>query len=360
MVPPEGIDKVAPTTLPADFGEWDTGEAQETHPADFKGFDRFPAPAPAPPAPPPPPAPPKAAQRVAPTRVAVLPAAERPPVAPPPPPRKAVKRYQAPEPVIELPHSKDLDVDDSEQEDESKSKRMKMLAAGGVVLLVIVAGTVGYLKSGSKPATANQPVAQQTATTSPNGEAPSQTATAPTQSTPQQNNTAPAQTPEPQQGVSGKQSEMMKSQLNAPSKISNDLKALGANQQAPAGGFNPAGMDMGGSSPVFNSGNGPKVKVEAPRKLTILNGIAVGLLVQKTPPVYPAIAKSARVSGTVVIQATISKTGVIENSRAISGPQMLRQAALDAVKTWRFRPYLLDGQPVEVDTSVNVVFNLGN
>jgi protein TonB len=61
-----------------------------------------------------------------------------------------------------------------------------------------------------------------------------------------------------------------------------------------------------------------------------------------------------------VIQATISKNGTIENSRAISGPAMLRQAALDAVKTWRFRPYLLDGQPVEVDTTVNVVFNLGS
>jgi protein TonB len=61
-----------------------------------------------------------------------------------------------------------------------------------------------------------------------------------------------------------------------------------------------------------------------------------------------------------VIQATISKAGTIENPHVISGPVMLRQAALDAVKTWRFRPYLLDGQPVEVETSVNVVFNLGS
>jgi protein TonB len=60
-----------------------------------------------------------------------------------------------------------------------------------------------------------------------------------------------------------------------------------------------------------------------------------------------------------VIQATISKNGTIENSHAVSGPTMLRQAALDAVKSWRFRPYLLDGEPVEVDTTVNVVFNLG-
>jgi protein TonB len=170
--------------------------------------------------------------------------------------------------------------------------------------------------------------------------------------------TAPVATPAPEPGL-GKQAEMMKSQLNAPSKISNDLKALGGSQPAPNAGFSPAGMDMNGSSPVFSTGNGPKVKVEAPKKVTISNGIAVGLLVQKTAPIYPPIAKSARVQGTVVIQATISKNGTIENSHAVSGPTMLRQAALDAVKSWRFRPYLLDGEPVEVDTTVNVVFNLG-
>jgi protein TonB len=82
-------------------------------------------------------------------------------------------------------------------------------------------------------------------------------------------------------------------------------------------------------------------------------------LLQKTIPLYPPIAKAARVSGTVVLQATISKTGTIENLRVISGPQMLQQSALDAVKSWRYRPYLLNGEPVEVETTVNVVFTLG-
>jgi len=83
------------------------------------------------------------------------------------------------------------------------------------------------------------------------------------------------------------------------------------------------------------------------------------MLLQKTVPVYPPIAKAARVSGTVVLQATISKTGTIENLRVISGPAMLQQAAMDAVKSWRYRPYLLNGDPVEVETTVNVVFTLG-
>jgi protein TonB len=60
-----------------------------------------------------------------------------------------------------------------------------------------------------------------------------------------------------------------------------------------------------------------------------------------------------------VLQATISKTGLIENLRVISGPAMLQQAALDAVKTWRYRPYLLNNEPVEVETTVNVIFTLG-
>jgi protein TonB len=152
----------------------------------------------------------------------------------------------------------------------------------------------------------------------------------------------------------------MNRQLNAPSRLKNDLAALGgSNQAAPTQGFSPAGMDSMSTSPVFTPGSGPKVKVESARKVTISAGIAVGLLVQKTAPSYPPIAKQAHVSGTVVIQATISKNGAIENPRVISGPTMLRQSAVDAVKTWRFRPYLLDGQPVEVETTVNVVFNLG-
>jgi protein TonB len=83
-----------------------------------------------------------------------------------------------------------------------------------------------------------------------------------------------------------------------------------------------------------------------------------GLLVYKTMPAYPAIAKVTHKEGTVVLQATISKAGTIENLHVISGEPMLRQAALDAVSHWRYRPYLLNGQPVEVETTVNVIFKM--
>ena len=87
--------------------------------------------------------------------------------------------------------------------------------------------------------------------------------------------------------------------------------------------------------------------------------MAVGFLLNKTTPTYPPIAKAARVQGTVVLQATISKAGTIEDLRVISGPAMLQQAAMDAVREWRYRPYLLNNEPVEVDTTVNVIFTLG-
>jgi protein TonB len=83
-----------------------------------------------------------------------------------------------------------------------------------------------------------------------------------------------------------------------------------------------------------------------------------GLLLRKVIPVYSAIARATRTEGTVVLQATISKTGTIENLHVVSGSPLLAQSALDAVAQWRYRPYLLNGQPVEVETTVNVVFKL--
>jgi protein TonB len=59
------------------------------------------------------------------------------------------------------------------------------------------------------------------------------------------------------------------------------------------------------------------------------------MLIRKTPPVYPPIAKAARVSGTVELQATTSNIGSVQNLRVASGPEMLQQAAVDAVRTWR-------------------------
>jgi peptidyl-prolyl cis-trans isomerase A (cyclophilin A) len=96
-----------------------------------------------------------------------------------------------------------------------------------------------------------------------------------------------------------------------------------------------------------------------PNVVNISAGVAQGLLISKTPPVYPIDAKKAGVSGTVVLLATIGTDGSVKDLRVLSGPDLLRQAALDAVQQWRYRPYLLNGQPVEVRTTINIIFTLG-
>jgi protein TonB len=78
----------------------------------------------------------------------------------------------------------------------------------------------------------------------------------------------------------------------------------------------------------------------------------------KTTPVYPPIAKAAHVGGTVVLHAIIAKDGTIQSLSAVSGPDMLKGAALDAVRQWKYKPYLLNGDPTEVDTTITVNFNL--
>jgi protein TonB len=158
---------------------------------------------------------------------------------------------------------------------------------------------------------------------------------------------------------------MMNDQLAAPKRIPHDINVVPKPEAPPTSGFAVAGTEGlssgggGGVGSVFGIGNkGPKVTVEIPARVNITSGVAAGLLVQKTMPVYPAIAKSAHVAGTVVLHANISKWGKIENLRVVSGPVMLRQAAMNAVSTWRYKPYLFNQQPVEVETEVSVVFSI--
>ena len=96
-----------------------------------------------------------------------------------------------------------------------------------------------------------------------------------------------------------------------------------------------------------------------PRTITISPGIAVGLLELHRYPIYPIDAKKAGVQGTVVLDAIIGKDGTIRDLNVVSGPDMLQQAAIDAVQSWRYRPYMLNGEPVEVRTKINVIFTLG-
>jgi protein TonB len=99
-------------------------------------------------------------------------------------------------------------------------------------------------------------------------------------------------------------------------------------------------------------------KVAAPQRVRVSQGVTQGLLIHKVQPTYPPLARQARIQGSVVLQAEISKNGTIENLHVISGHPMLAPAALDAVKQWRYKPYILNGEPVEVETQVTVNFTL--
>jgi protein TonB len=83
-------------------------------------------------------------------------------------------------------------------------------------------------------------------------------------------------------------------------------------------------------------------------------------VLSQVKPVYPPLAKMARQQGTVKMEATISKEGTIEDLKVVSGPPLLIPAALEAVKQWRYKPTLLNGEPVEVLTTIDVNFSLSN
>jgi len=85
-----------------------------------------------------------------------------------------------------------------------------------------------------------------------------------------------------------------------------------------------------------------------------------GLLIRKVAPVYPPLARQARIQGTVILRATIDKTGSVANLQLISGHPMLAPAAIEAVKEWKYQPYTIEGQPVEVQTDVQVNFTLAD
>ena len=153
------------------------------------------------------------------------------------------------------------------------------------------------------------------------------------------------------------------SRIAAPPSIPTTIRYL-HDREGPSAN-NIAAIDIGAGVPggdgkgIFNSGQPVTVThAPVPSSVRLPSTFVEGFLIYKTIPQYPVIAKTVGQQGTVVLQAVISKSGTIEKLQVVSGPPMLQQAAIDAVKTWRYRPYLLNQQPVEVETTVNVIFKL--
>jgi protein TonB len=125
----------------------------------------------------------------------------------------------------------------------------------------------------------------------------------------------------------------------------------------------PGGPGPGGPIGVLNSlGTGVPVLPVTPRPAAVapirVSSISEGNLTRKVQPAYPPLARSARIQGMVMLQAVISKEGTIENLKVLTGHPMLVGAAVDAVRQWRYRPYVLNHEPVEVETQITVNFSL--
>jgi len=160
------------------------------------------------------------------------------------------------------------------------------------------------------------------------------------------------------------QTDIINGQLRTPTKIPEKVAMIKEEAAPPpmttAGviGGVPGGVPGGSLGGVMGGiiGGTPVAvpKQAIPTRVRVSAGVQQGNLITQVKPVYPAIAKAARISGAVVLQAEISKQGTIENLHVISGHPMLVQNALDAVKQWRYKPYLLNGERVPVETTITV------
>ena len=165
------------------------------------------------------------------------------------------------------------------------------------------------------------------------------------------------------------QSDISNGQLRTPTKIPEKVQMIKEEDTPPpmasAGGVVggvpggvPGGQMGGVIGGIISSTPVAVPKLATPQRVRVSQGVSQGLLIKKVQPPYPPLARQARIQGQVVLQAEISKDGSIQNLRLISGHPMLAPAAIEAVKQWKYKPYYLNGEPVEVETQITVIFSL--
>jgi protein TonB len=292
-----------------------------------------------------------------------------------PKPNAALKR-EADEALFQWYSSKDIEVKAEQSTAKQKTAKKKWMtvaavSASSILLLAMIPLFHHGSKSVAKPSVQPIPVATDTqqVTQTPNPPASEPLTQDKPLATTEKQPATDNQPANQQEGANSAQAptklqaKVMDDQLTAPTLIPQGNEKQVAENAPPPVSFGAAGADgLGGSSAnvsVFNGHAQPVVKVMPSKPVTISSGVAAGMLIQKTPPVYPPIAKAARVSGIVELHATISKSGTIKDLHIVNGPAMLRQAAVDAVRTWRYKPYRLNNEPVEVETTIKLVFSLG-
>ena len=137
-----------------------------------------------------------------------------------------------------------------------------------------------------------------------------------------------------------------------------DMGAVGMTGGVPGG---VAGGSMGGVLGGVIGGMGGAPPPPRPRQtgpLRVGGSVQAARIINRVQPMYPPLARQTRINGTVRLHAIIAKDGSIQQLEVISGHPLLQQSALDAVRQWRYQPTLLNGEPVEVDTTIDVIFTL--
>jgi protein TonB len=117
------------------------------------------------------------------------------------------------------------------------------------------------------------------------------------------------------------------------------------------------GDEPTGRTSVNHGGTEPIDREGASSPVTVSADDAAKQLMESRTPIYPPGAKASGVAGTVELEGTISKDGTVKDLRVVSGPAELRQAALNSVRAWRYRPFMVNNEPAEVQTTMNVVFS---
>ena len=166
------------------------------------------------------------------------------------------------------------------------------------------------------------------------------------------------------------QSNLADNVLIAPREVSGKIAKIEETSAPPQMSFNNTevvgGMGNGSGDGVWRA-LGDSMARPAPLPVPALapsvrvfrsSDLLAGSLVRRVQPLYPSLARSARIQGTVVLSAVISKAGTMENLRVVSGHPTLVAAAIEAVSQWRYRPYILNHEPIEVETQITVSFLL--
>lgn len=388
-----------PDTLPEDFAEWDGGEqqpapapvkqapVQSTRPMEvrpqaptrvvapereastYQPVIRAPKPAPPAPAKVAPAAPPKAAPRPEPEQW--QPPRPKPASAPAKPEYSPANQRNAEAKLAEALWPEGEQKKKAKSEDVESKNRTIPIAIGAVVVFMALGGGGYFLYSSkSHPQAQQHPAVSETAMTN---------STEPLAGTPDgkpdPRNSANGGNPSNAKPTQSQQANQNSSQQSAPDTSDNsadntpqqatpqvNMAQFNAQSQIPRGGQAPTepaptgNLMMGGATtaPMIGGSNNSRVQFVASKPIDVSS--AALQLTRRTTPDYPEIARNSHVSGVVSVAITITPQGTVADARATNGPALLRQPAVNAVRNWRFKPYMLNGHPVAVTSNVNVNF----